>query len=62
MEWQKCPICYGCGLVAGGFFDCPGYIDEQGNRTWTSGNAAETCRVCEGKGIIATPTHKGETG
>uniref|UniRef100_A0A6M3Y7U6 Uncharacterized protein n=1 Tax=viral metagenome TaxID=1070528 RepID=A0A6M3Y7U6_9ZZZZ len=59
-EWQKCPICQGCGLVGGGFFDCPGNIDEYGNRTWVSGNAAETCRVCEGKGSITTPTNKGE--
>ncbi len=55
LEWQRCPICGGCGLVAGGFFDSPGSIDEYGNRTWVSDHAAEPCRTCNGKGIIPTP-------
>ena len=54
--WQKCPICDGRGLVSGGYFDSPGYIDEQGNRQWTASNAAEMCRVCQGQGIIQTPS------
>lgn len=53
--WQRCPICEGCGLVGGGFFDSSGSIDEYGNRTWVSGNASETCRVCGGSGLIETP-------
>lgn len=52
MQYQKCPICDGRGQVSGGYFDSPGYVDEQGNRRWTSGHAAEACRVCQGQGII----------
>jgi len=51
--WQKCPICDGTGLVSGGYFTSPGYHDEYGN--WTSNNAAERCKVCNGEGILATP-------
>jgi len=57
--WQRCPICNGCGLVAGGFFDSPGYYDEWGNRQWISSNAAEVCKVCNGQGIIQTPHIEG---
>ena len=59
MEYQKCPICNGCGLMPGGFFDSCGFIDEYGNRTWTSDHVQETCRVCEGKGIIVAPPQEG---
>lgn len=55
MEYQKCPICNGCGLVSGGFFDVPGQIDEYGNRTWVSDHISETCRLCKGEGIIIAP-------
>jgi len=54
--WQKCPICDGRGIVSGGYFDSPGYIDEQGNRLWVSDHAVEMCRVCGGKGIIESPS------
>ena len=54
--WQRCPICGGCGLVSGGFFDSPGNIGEYGNRCWFSASAAETCRVCDGSGLIETPS------
>jgi len=53
--WQKCPICGGCGLVGGNFFDSPGSIDEYGNRTWVSDHVSEACKVCGGKGIIESP-------
>ena len=53
--WQKCPICDGCGLVSGGFFDSPGNIDEYGNRTWVSDHVSETCKVCGGSGLVETP-------
>lgn len=59
--WQRCPICEGSGMVSGGFFGSPGYYDEYGNRHWTSNNAAETCRVCQGQGIIETPENKEKT-
>ena len=54
-EWQKCPICGGCGLVGGGYFDTPGFIDEYGNRQWASDHASESCRRCDGIGTIKTP-------
>ena len=59
MKWQKCPICDGCGLVSGGYFTSLGFIDEQGNRQWTSSNAAETCKVCQGQGVILESTQQG---
>lgn len=49
-EWQKCPLCNGAGLVSGGYFTRAGDCDQ-----WVSGNAAETCRVCGGSGIIQKP-------
>ena len=52
MSYQKCPVCGGCGLVPGGFFGSCGNIDEYGNRTWTSDHVQESCRVCDGNGII----------
>ena len=55
MEWQKCPICSGCGLVGGGFYDSPGQVDGLGNRLWVSDDVAVTCRTCAGKSIISTP-------
>ena len=45
--YQKCPICNGTGIVSSGFFDHAGDMG-----TWVSDHAAETCRVCQGKGII----------
>ena len=45
--YQKCPICNGTGIVSGGFFDHAGDMG-----TWVSDHAEETCRVCQGKGII----------
>ena len=53
--WQKCPICDGKGIVSGGYFGNPGYIDENGYSHWAAGNAAETCKVCGGTGLIETP-------
>lgn len=47
MKYQRCPICNGAGQVSGGFFDRAGDCD-----FWTSGNSTETCRVCNGSGII----------
>ena len=41
MSYQVCPICQGCGLVPGGFFDSPGWIDEYGNHTWVSDHVQE---------------------
>jgi len=61
MLYQKCPVCNGCGLVGGGFFDSPGMIDEYGNRTWVSDHASETCKACEGKGIIV-PSFESPSG
>ena len=43
MAYQKCPVCNGSGLVRGGFYDPP---------MLTSCTAVETCRTCQGHGII----------
>ena len=47
-EWQKCPVCNGSGQVPFGFYD-PWY--------WAGGTyfTFETCRTCQGKGIIVRP-------
>ena len=46
MKQQKCPICEGHGLVAGGFYTtvpgCEG----------VSSSASEVCRNCLGSGIV----------
>ena len=49
-EWQLCPLCRGVGQVSGGYFGRPGDCD-----TWISGHTMETCRICNGLGIIARP-------
>lgn len=47
---QKCPVCDGRGIVQCGFYFVPV------GQTFTSSNAApETCRTCNGKGIIIQP-------
>lgn len=44
----RCPICLGSGNVPGGFYLVPaGHIE-----TWSSASSLETCRQCQGKGII----------
>lgn len=53
MEWQKCPICNGVGQVSGGFYNRAG-----DSYWWVSDQAVETCRTCEGKGIIIKPQMK----
>jgi len=47
MKWQKCPICDGVGQVSGGYFNRAGDCD-----SWTAANVMESCRVCQGRGII----------
>jgi len=51
MEWQKCPVCNGSGLVSGGFYNHAGDC-----LTWMSNCTIEVCRTCDGKGIILKPT------
>jgi len=50
-EWQRCPICNGTGLVGGGF-----YLSALGG-AGVSNNSAETCRCCQGHGIILKPDY-----
>lgn len=48
MEYQKCPVCEGRGLLPHGF-----YIP---NEQFTSSNTTpEICKTCGGKGIIVSP-------
>jgi hypothetical protein len=49
---HKCPICNGRGVVPSGFYSGTDYIDEYGNLLWTSSDAVEKCRACDGTGII----------
>jgi hypothetical protein len=41
----KCPVCEGRGIVPGGFYNSLG-------NTWFADTISETCRSCNGKGII----------
>jgi len=49
-EWQLCPVCNGAGVVSGGYFMRGGDYDR-----WVSNSVFESCRVCDGKGIIQRP-------
>uniref|UniRef100_A0A6H2A682 Putative chaperone n=1 Tax=viral metagenome TaxID=1070528 RepID=A0A6H2A682_9ZZZZ len=49
--WQKCPICDGAGKVGKGYFDRAGELV-----SWLSDGTLETCRVCNGAGILLAPT------
>lgn len=51
MEYQKCPICNGNGIVSGGFYDHPGDYPH-----WTADHTMETCRSCQGTGLIIKPS------
>lgn len=51
MEYQKCPICNGNGQVRGDFYNHPGDYPY-----WTTDHTMETCKTCEGKGIIIKPS------
>ena len=51
MEYQKCPVCNGNGLVSGGFYSHPGDYP-----VWSSLNTMEMCRTCDGRGIIIMPS------
>ena len=43
----KCPVCEGKGIVPNGFYDAIGV------NTWTTSDVTpETCRTCNGSGII----------
>jgi hypothetical protein len=53
---DKCPICNGCGLVPGGFYNSlQGHITE-----WIAGSSSEICRACNGVGIITQYRIDGE--
>lgn len=49
-EYQKCPVCGGSGSVPLGFYDSIGW----GGST-SAWSPTETCRCCQGKGIIIKP-------
>ena len=43
---QKCPVCYGKGIVPNGFYRSTG-------ETWTSSSITpESCRSCKGEGVV----------
>ena len=50
MEYQKCPVCSGNGLVSGGFHGSPYDVPY-----WAATGVTEVCRTCKGKGIIIKP-------
>lgn len=45
MKPYKCPVCDGRGVVPGGFYLSVG-------QSWTSNRSVETCRSCQGTGLI----------
>ena len=51
MEYQKCPVCNGNGLVSGGFYAHPGDYPY-----WMTDHAMEVCRTCNSQGIIIAPS------
>jgi len=50
MEYQKCPICNGNGIVSGGFYNHPGDY-----HVWVTDKTTEICRTCNGYGLILKP-------
>ena len=43
---QRCPICYGKGIVSAGFYSTPGF-------QWSTTSASpEKCRSCNGMGVV----------
>lgn len=45
MKPYRCPICGGCGIVPGAFYNATGI-------SYTSSTMTEQCRACGGTGII----------
>lgn len=48
MKYQLCPVCLGRGNVPVGFYNP--------YQSVTSTTVPETCKTCEGKGIILKPS------
>ena len=48
--YQKCPVCEGRGIVPPGFYN----LDASST---TTANSAETCRSCQGSGVIYNPDY-----
>lgn len=46
-RWQTCPVCFGKGLVANGFYSAPGMPHYPATSTMP-----ESCRSCGGRGIV----------
>jgi hypothetical protein len=46
-RWQTCPVCFGKGLVANGFYSAPGMPYYP-----ATGTQPEQCRSCGGRGIV----------
>ena len=46
-HYQICPVCSGKGIVPMGYYDL--YGGEVGTSTYDN---SETCRACDGKGIV----------
>jgi hypothetical protein len=47
MNWQKCPICKGHGIVPSGF-----YLYPEGQSFYSTSCSPEQCRTCLGTGKI----------
>lgn len=45
-EAQRCPVCYGKGIVPNGFYN------SEGEYWMTSDMTPEKCRSCNGTGIV----------
>ena len=56
MSWQRCPICGGKGMVAAGFYNPSPF------GTSSTSATAESCRACNGKGILLDPVSKFDGG
>lgn len=48
--YQKCPVCGGRGIVPPGFYN----LDTSST---TAANSVETCRSCQGSGVIYNPEY-----
>ena len=45
--WQTCPVCFGKGIVAQGFYSTPGTTTQ-----FSTNTMPDKCRSCGGRGIV----------
>lgn len=53
--YQKCPVCEGKGIVPPGFYNLN--VPFTTNTITTTAKSAETCRTCQGSGVIYNPEY-----